>query len=74
VLRDWEEHIRPSEDLTLSAIGSDKTYASSGKDLFILEAAMYKPFVDAFKQVWQVDEEKYSQVAEEVTEVLKKYQ
>ncbi|MFB6174538.1 MAG: ElyC/SanA/YdcF family protein [Candidatus Nanohalobium sp.] len=74
VLRDWEEHIRPSEDLILSAVGSDKTYASSGKDPFILEAAMYEPFVEAFNEVWQVDEENYSKAAEEVKEVLQKHQ
>lgn len=74
VVRDWEEHLDPEEDLLLAAVGSDKTYASSGKDPFILEAAMYEPFVDALDEVWQVQPENYSEAAEEIREVLKKYQ
>ena len=74
VVRDWEQHLDPEEDLLLAAVGSDKTYASSGKDPFILEAAMYEPFVEAFNEVWQVQPENYSEAAEEIRQVLKKYQ
>lgn len=74
VARDWEQHLEPDEDLLLAAIGSEKTYASSGKDPFIIEAAMYEPFVDALNEIWDVRPENYSKAAEEIKEVLQKYQ
>lgn len=74
VARDWEEHLDSHENLLLCAVGSGKTYASSGKDPFILEAAMYEPFVDAFNEIWDVKPENYSKAAEEIRNILQKYQ
>jgi hypothetical protein len=66
-------HITPSGDLALLAVRSNKTYASSGKDSFIVGPAMYEPFVDVFKQICQIHEEKCYQEAEENTEFLEMY-
>ena len=73
VVRDWEQHIDEDEDLVLSAVGSNKTYAKSGKSPFILEAAMYEPFADVLDNLWMVDSNKYEEAAKEVREVLEDY-
>jgi hypothetical protein len=74
VVRDWEEDLLTEEGILVAAIGSDKTYAASKKEPFILEAAMYEPFVEAFNEAWKVKPENYSEAAQEVREVLRKYQ
>jgi hypothetical protein len=73
VLKDWDKH-SPEEALVVPVVGSDKTYATSGKDPFIVEAAMYEPFVDAFQELWSVKPENYKQAAEEIRQTLQKYQ
>lgn len=73
VLKDWEKHSPEGESLVVPVVGSDKTYAASGKDPFIVEAAMYEPFVDALGELWSVDPDKYEEAAEEIREVLRKY-
>lgn len=74
VVRDWEGDLLTEEGILVAAIGSDKTYAASKKEPFILEAAMYEPFLDAFNEVWKVKPENYSEASQEVREVLRKYQ
>jgi|GEM_PF-1435868 len=73
IQRDWENHIEPVDNFTLAAIGSEEAYASSGKMPFIIEAAMYEPFVEPFNKVLDINPKNYEEAAEEVRKVLEKY-
>lgn len=74
LLRDWNSYLEgDKDDFWVAVVGSDMPYATSGKEPFIVEAAMYEEFVDAFNEVWEVEEEHYEQAAEEVKQVLQKY-
>lgn len=73
VVRDWEEDLLTEEGIIVAAIGSNKTYSSSEKEPFILEAAMYEPFIDSLSEIWDVKPENYQKAAQEIKKVLQKY-
>lgn len=74
LLRDWNSYLdEDDDDFWVAVVGSDMPYAASGKEPFIVEAAMYEEFVDAFNEVWAVEEQHYEEAAQEVKQVLQKY-
>lgn len=75
VVRDWTKVQKTEPDYLFAAVPSDKTYSLSGKEPFILEAAVYEPFVDVLNdELMAVDSEKYSEAADELRKVLQKFQ
>lgn len=74
MLRDWQSFLDDQDtDMDVYAVGSSETYAASDRDPFIVEAAAFEPFIDAFDEVWGIDPERYAEAAEAVTETLQEF-
>lgn len=73
ILRLWNR-MGENVDAEISVVGSDGTYSESELPPFMLEGAAYEPFVEVLDEVFSVDEDKYEEAAEEVKNILQKYQ